>query len=146
MSSRCDLGDHDFDADNHCVRCGTQRDPQACPFCGAKIDKNYGNIYFCGTEIESKLRTTACWSRETRVLRMKLTELENKLLDPDMVMVQRKYLKIYLHRNAHYVEEIEEAWDCLNSSLVGSNPADDPSDCLACMGATGSAVRHTCKK
>jgi hypothetical protein len=120
-----------------------------CPFCGAKIDLNHGNIYFCGTEIESQIRTTTCWSRETRMLQNKLSlleqELKDKLTNPNIVWVLRKDLKVYLHRNTHHVEEIEEAFNNLLISLTGDNPVDNPDSCLACMGATGPAVRHTCK-
>lgn len=115
----------------------TQVVEKVCPFCGAEIDKNYGNIYFCGTEIESQLRTTTCWSRENRALRNQLTKAEQivNIIYDDTIYIPTPLNRVMMwyglindYRNKYY-----------------PNPADDPNNCLACMGATGSAVRHTCK-
>ena len=112
-----------------------------CPSCGLSVG-HLGDCLIGGIQ-----------AREILYLKMQLaskdetiTRLEDKIINPDMVWVHRKDLEVYLHRNAHYVEEIKAAFNNLLTSLTGNNPADDPNNCLACMGATGSAVRHTCKQ
>jgi hypothetical protein len=47
-----------------------------CPFCGAEVDKTYGTIYFCGTEIESQLRGETCLRNELAALKTLLGEVD----------------------------------------------------------------------
>ena len=119
-----------------------------CPFCGAKIDKNYGNIYLCGTEIESQIRSTTCWSRETRSLNSELWRAEDelnafkdRLFEAETLLQQIRFDLCTTNINPTLVGLIQK----INTFLNPPNPADGPNNCLACMGATGPAVQHTCK-
>jgi hypothetical protein len=116
-----------------------------CPFCGAEKEifewppyskQMVSTAYKCGTWILSQTRSIVCWSRETRILKAKLAEAETLLFDiqdidlcPLSQTLVSKILKIREYVDQYY-----------------PNPADNPDNCLACMGAAGSAVRHTCDK
>jgi hypothetical protein len=115
-----------------------------CPFCGAEKEtfewppyskQIVSTTYKCGTWILSQTRSITCWGRETRALRTQLEKAETLLFDIQDVDLYPLSQTL--------VSKILKIREFLNQSYP--NPADNPDNCLACMGATGSAVKHTCR-
>jgi hypothetical protein len=95
---------------------------------------------------------------EIAALKERLSEAEDLLQRIKSILLSGRVYMVDLkvHHGQGWSKMTNELWDTnydesdsmdreINTFLNPPNPADDPNHCLACMGATGSAVRHTCK-
>ena len=94
-----------------------------CPDCGLPDDGHLGDCLIGGHQA------------------LEIAALKERLSQAEILLFNLRFDICNTNPGIILTKRIKE----INSFLNPPNPADDLNNCLACMGATGFSVRHTCK-